>query len=171
MVLTPGRVNPTAYRLRLGHGVIQNPIPSQQIVGVTDGSNAASGFIGEYITSGPVSGVALSNGVAATAASITLTAGDWDISANLELAPAGTTTVAGLFGCISSVTNALTPAEGGSGFTVLFCSFTTGLDIFLPIAPCRVNITTPTTYYLVTEVFFSVSTMTGGGIIKARRVR
>lgn len=51
-------------------------------MGVTDGSNAAPGEIGEYLSTWVFSGLP---------ASMAVTAGDWDITATLLRAPGGTT--------------------------------------------------------------------------------
>jgi hypothetical protein len=64
--------------------------PSQTagIVGTTAANNANAGSIGELITA-TASGVALTTGTTANVCSISLTAGDWEVSGAISLGNAG----------------------------------------------------------------------------------
>src|SRR5262249_24736528 len=66
-----------------------------QIEGTNTNDDAASGYKGEYVTSDVASGSAtsLSTGVAKTVASISLTAGDWEVDWMAVFVPAAGTTV------------------------------------------------------------------------------
>lgn len=63
-------------------------ITTPNIVGVTNGSNAAAGSVGEYVTASPT-GISLTTGTTINLTSISLTAGDWDVSGAVEFSPAG----------------------------------------------------------------------------------
>lgn len=126
--------------------------------GVTDGSDAAAGDIGEYLTatSGTVS---LANAVLTNIVSIDLTAGDWDVSGTVGFsAGSGTHT---LFG-----------AGIGSGLdAVITATFpSAAMSMALPTSVHRYNVTATTTVWLVAEVGFTGS-CTAQGIIRARRMR
>ena len=53
--------------------------------GVTDGSDAAAGHVGEYLVAS-ATGVALVSNNVANVVSLDLTAGDWDVSGNVDFA-------------------------------------------------------------------------------------
>lgn len=143
--------------------------PSQTIgiIGTTTNNNANAGSVGEHITNS-ASGVSLSTGVAANITSISLTAGDWEVMGSAGFSPAGTTTVTSLNAGIST-TSAVIPSPPQA--TIYNLTFQTGgLQIF-PVPTLRISIAGPTTIYLVSAAAFGVSTMTGQGQIRARRVR
>lgn len=138
------------------------------IVGATDGGNAAAGIWGEYQSSAIASGgaVSLTDATAANITSISLTAGDWDVEGNVNIAGATATYSQGVAGI--SATSATLPTDGtevysGAQFTLL--SVTDG--VALPRK--RINVTVTTTVYLVGRASFSAGTMTGYGSITARR--
>ena len=74
--------------------------------GVTDGSDAAAGQVGEYLVAS-ATGVALVNNVPINVVSLDLSAGDWDVTGNaqIQLAGAGSRNIfgAGLDGIDTSV--------------------------------------------------------------------
>jgi hypothetical protein len=134
---------------------------SQQLAtidtGVTDGSDAAAGQIGEYLTAS--ASVPLTGSMSiANIVSIDLTAGDWDVTGNCVFhAGAGTHS---FFGC----------GIGGLD-TYTTAAFPTGaIDMGLNTALARQNVTATTTVWLVAEAGFTGS-MTAVGTIRARRVR
>lgn len=145
--------------------------PSGGIVGVSDGSDAASGIVGEIISSSIGSGspVPLSNGANANITAISLTAGDWDVSGSIGIIPAGTTSTTGIVGGSSDV-SAVFSGENITIFRtppVVVGAFTT----ILPIPVMRWNLSSTTLIYLVIQADFTVSTCGGFGHISARRVR
>jgi Pectate lyase superfamily protein len=134
------------------------------------GGNATAGSIGEYVSSAIASGsaVSLTTATAANVTSISLTAGDWDVDGNVNIAGSTATYTQGVGGI--STTSATLPTDGtevnsGAQFTAL--SVTDGLT--LPRK--RVSISSTTTVYLVGKATFSAGTMTAYGSISARRVR
>lgn len=170
-----GSTSPTLVTPALGtpaSGVLTNMTGTQK--GVTDASNAASGQVGELIIStiSQGSAVSLSNGVPANITSISLTAGDWDVIGNVVIIPASTTIVTALYGGIS-LTSASLPATSDRGQLFLSAGTTgDGANTLGVIAPLsRVSITTTTTIYLVAFSDFTVSTNSGFGYIRARRIR
>jgi hypothetical protein len=64
-------------------------------IGTTTNDDAAAGHIGEYVSSMVPGGTgpALTSGAASNITSISLTAGDWDVSGGPGLFPSGTTNV------------------------------------------------------------------------------
>jgi hypothetical protein len=147
--------------------------PSQTagIVGTTAVNNANAGSVGEYITSGQVSGVSLTSGTLANITSISLTAGDWEVSGVIGCTPAGTTVLTALVGAISLTTASSTPVEAGNSITIQGTMGTGDSSYQVAMPHCRVSISATTTIFLNVQCNFSVSTCTGQGIIRARRVR
>lgn len=146
--------------------------------GSSTNDSAAAGNIGEFITSTVSSGapVSLSNGAGVNITSVSLTAGDWDVSGQVDFVLSGVT--ATLFQSGVSFVSATLPTQvGGNGLgtdalanvplltTVLSATYGQG------IAPVRVSITTTTPAFLVAQGSFSVGTLTAYGTVRARRMR
>lgn len=139
-------------------------LPAQVRRGVTDGSVAASGDIGEYLQ---VTGsVGLTSGAAANAAVLALSAGDWDVWGRAEFVPAGGTLSQGLIASASPNSNALS----GVLMQLPYSAAAGGLAS-LPTGTLRLNLAADGAAYLVVYAVFSVSGMTCNGLLMARRVR
>jgi hypothetical protein len=158
--------NPT-----LALGAATKQYADAKTLGVTDGSDAAAGQIGEVISSVVLSpGVSLGNGVAANITTIALTAGDWDVQGEvwIALAPA----IVSILGWISptSVSTGAQAALNAARFTVSGAAgFFTGTAA-LPFRPARVSLSAPATYYLGVTASGGASN-TAWGNIWARRMR
>jgi hypothetical protein len=140
------------------------------IFGTAFADNAAAGGIGEFVQALLASGSAtsLTTATAKNITSISLTAGDWDVSGNINFS-AGTATVTGTAGGISTMSATL-PTDGSevySGVQVTLLSETD--SVTLPRK--RISIATTTTVYLVGRSTFSAGSVSGFGQINARRVR
>jgi hypothetical protein len=142
--------------------------PSLPITGVATNSNAAAGIVGEFVASsaGPVS---LTTIVPATVTSISLTAGDWDVSGSAVFGLSASATYARL--TVSST--AATVNLNGDGSTAL-AQGAAGSQIgntIVSTGTIRVSLSGTTTYYLGADAGFSSGTATVTGTIHARRVR
>lgn len=145
------------------------PSQTSGIVGTTTNNNANAGSFGEYQTASPAA-VNMTSGTAITIASISLTAGDWDVSGVVSIAmPAGVTLVRALVS-ISTTNNTLgafqtTSDSGGIS--------TGGVDTVARDTPMvRISVASTTTVYLVSlEAQSGAGQVTGTGFIRARRVR
>lgn len=150
--------------------VLTTPAISQpNIVGVTTNSNAAAGSVGEYLTNSGT-GASLTSNTSANATSVSLTAGDWDVSGVISTVPAGTTTTS-----LAAIGVSTTPATFGAANTgtavQLPFSAVGGVPVIMNSPTVRISLASTTTVYLVCSVTFAVSTMTANGFIRARRVR
>jgi len=141
-----------------------NGITSPGIIGVTDGSNATAGTVGEYIDS-YASGTTVS-GSPTTMTSISLTAGDWDVSGAVNYN--GNSTPTYVQGGIGTTTNSFSGTSTGKTVLASGTNTTAGTGSVL-IPRFRVSITTTTTYYLVGQL--SSTSQTCQGYISARRMR
>lgn len=141
------------------------------VVGTTTNDSAAAGMVGEFSSSTVLTGsaVSLTSGVTANVTSLSLTAGDWDVSGVVAFKPAASTsflistsgiaTTSGLFGALGSFTQQPTPATVPAG------------DFYSNAPMTRISIAATTTVYLLGYANFSVSTCSAYGFLQARRVR
>ncbi|CAB3731305.1 hypothetical protein [Paraburkholderia rhynchosiae] len=137
------------------------------IVGTTTNNNANAGAIGEYVPASATS-VAITTAVSTNITSISLTAGDWDVSGVMQVSPAGGTIVGGESVSISTTSATL----GGLGSTTFIgATKATGQADIVPTPVVRISIPSTTTVYLVGNVSYTTSTLTVSGLIRARRVR
>jgi hypothetical protein len=167
------------------------PVWQTGIKGVTDGSSAASGFVGEWVYSNIPSASAVTlttTGTVYQITSISLTAGDWNVSASVNIHLSSTTMTTGRGG-ISTANNALTvPSTSTTNvasnsydtFASLIStsnassqSTTLGLggDLLLSTKTSRVNLSGTVTLYLVATAAFTGTAPTAYGTIEARRMR
>lgn len=150
-----------------------NGITSPGIVGVTDGSNALAGTVGEYVSSAvSVTTTGATSGTYQNVTSISLTAGDWDVWGSIQINGASTTIFSTLNGCISTTSATFSGTTGYN--TSIILSITQNNLAFapcVPVAPQRLSLSTTTIVYLVMYPLFSVSTAGLGGFIAARRRR
>jgi hypothetical protein len=146
-----------------------NSLEGQASSGTTTNDNAATGAVGEYLT-GTTTATALTANVTVNAASVSLTAGDWDVWGVVSFKPAASTTVNPISSGIST-TSAVFGAEGT--YQQLYFGGTVfgAVELALGAPVARISLAAPGTVYLVASSGFGVSTMTCDGHIFARRVR
>lgn len=144
--------------------------PSQTagIVGTTTNNNANAGSVGEY-TSASSSSTSIANNTATNITSVSLTAGDWDVSGVILFAPQTGATATAFFGSISTTSATLGPL--GQTYQITPVSITAGNGLITPAPVTRVSIAATTTVYLVGYSTFSGGTVNTTGFIRARRVR
>jgi hypothetical protein len=151
-------------------------ISSPVITGVTSASNAASGVIGEIISSTVASpGTALSGSTAVDLTTISLTAGDWDVSGSVYYTGSGaTSTLYWIMGHIQTSPSGGSMGAGNPGMliqTVLNNGIWTQTDTGGVCGPYRFSLNSTTTLYLVSRANASGGTVNTYGHIRARRVR
>ena len=138
------------------------------VIGTATNDNAATGYVGEFVSSSVLVGsaVSLTDGVAQDITTISLGAGDWDVSGMVVLLGDGscvsTNQVGGfsnasatLSGTVSETASAL----GANGETAV------------SLHPNRQSLAGTTTLYLIGQAFFSAGAVSAYGFISARRVR
>lgn len=146
-----------------------------QLPGTATNDNASAGNVGEYIIGSLAFGsaTALTNNTPKTVASITLSGGDWELEGLVQYTGAGSTVITSAMSIISDITNSLPTGwvtVDGAGKWV---GSATGDSPFVTSGRKRISVAsggTPT-YFLIALAFFSVSTMSAAGSIRARRVR
>jgi hypothetical protein len=155
----------TAFVPVAGGVVVTGTLPYQ---GVTDGSSAAAGQVGEFLTATATSAITFATWFSLTGGNVNLTPGDWDVWGSASFSPAG--------GVLSSVncglgSNANATPNGGP----IFAFNANPANISTTQIPCpmvRFNVTTLTSVWLT--VWASQSTATSCNatvVVYARRVR
>lgn len=155
---------------------VTGSVASKQIQGVVDGSNAPTGFIGEYLTASPVSNVTPgSSGAFINVTSLTLTPGDWDVWGNLNVSTGSATSVTTFEGGLSTTSASSSGSLVGTFFESAPSSgFAAGVGFNTFLGMARVNVTVNTTIFLIGLIAYStLGTMVYGtsNSIQARRVR
>jgi len=148
-------------------------VNSSAVLGTTTNDDATAGRLGEYSISTVASNtVSLTTATPANITSISLTAGDWDVSGKVIYTTAATTNVVSLLMGISTTSATIAGEETTGKLQNVAAGLVYGATTVHVTGPVvRVSIASTTTVYLVTNQAFTVSTLTGGGTIRARRVR
>lgn len=151
-----------------------------QLLGTNTNDSAAAGRVGEVIRASLAasSATSITTATPKTIVSITLTAGDWNLSGAVDHIPGGATTYTLFIAAISLTTNTLpaadttaNPIAGEITITEAQASAITGNDRCIPLPSYQVSLSGNTTFYLVTRADFAISTDTACGYIEARRMR
>lgn len=150
-------------------------LPAASIVTTATNDSAAAGKLGELITGSLASGSATSLTTATdkTVISISLTAGDWDVSAVGLFSLAAATTVTDLQISISA-TNNTRDTSNGRWFINRYPSGTVlgnATAVSMQTIDTQVSLASTTTYYLIARATFGTDTCAAFGFIRARRAR
>lgn len=143
-------------------------ITTPNIVGTATNDSASAGSVGEFSSSTVTTGT-LTTATDTNITSISLTAGDWDLSAGYSAVGSSNPSVTDIWVSINTVTAANVNTAGQS-FRIR------GITMADPVSsgtlgPLRVSLAGTTTYYLNTAVTYTGGTFAVTGIIRARRVR
>ena len=154
-----------------------NDILAGQIVElVHDGTNfqmvSPSGGVGTIISSTilSASAIPMSDGATADVTSITLTAGDWDVRANVCTLPAAGTTTSRISGWISTTSATPPTAPNAGAYTYFHPVAATSEPAYFFVGIQRISVSSPTTVYLSAAFNFAVSTLGAFGYLEARRI-
>jgi|LakMenEpi03Aug12_release.lakeMendotaPanAssembly.Ray.scaffolds.fasta_scaffold204092_4 hypothetical protein len=164
-------LNPVLSTLTVNGLITPNSVAG--IKGTSTNDSAQAGSIGEFVSSAVGSLVAFTSGSAKDITSISLTAGDWDITANIGFLPASTTSITALAGSINT-TSATYNDNAQYSFSDYYSAVVPGSSttFYKPLPTLRLSLASTTTVYLVGRATFSVSALYHGScFIRARRVR
>jgi hypothetical protein len=137
--------------------------------GTTTNDSAAAGNVGEYVSSTVVSGsaLALTSGANLNVTSVSLTAGDWDISGSVGYT--GTSNQCTIQQGGASLTSVTLPTVAGG---VVSISGASNLgDKLVALPQTRVSLASTQTLYLVALAGFGSGACSAYGSVQARRVR
>lgn len=142
-------------------------IATPAITGVANAGNAAAGNVGEFMSVNNTTPVSLTTDVVANCATLSVTAGDWDVSGVVTFGPGAGSTTTKIIASVST-TSATT---GGPGTAVVSLESVGSAASQLFTSPLvRVNVSTTTNVYLVGLATFSGGTQSCQGFMRARRM-
>lgn len=143
-------------------------INQPNLVGVTDGSNASAGSVGELISSviPSASSVTMTSNSASNVTSISLSAGDWDVVGNINYQTLGTSPTS-IAAWISTTSATLPDTSLYNAYNITGLNINTGL----PAPYKRIIVNTTTTVYLSGYLGNTSGNGSANGGIYARRVR
>lgn len=139
-------------------------------VGVTDGSAALAGQVGESASALVPIGtpVSLTTNTGENVVSLSLTAGDWDVSGSINYIQTGATATAISAGI--TTTSATVPVDGSEVY-----NGTLGTELTVTVGDAlavkRISLSATTSVRLAAKAVFSVGTVGAFGTLTARRVR
>ncbi len=147
-------------------------------MGVTDGSEALPGEIGEYQVVSNTTGVELGQNIPLTVCSISLTPGDWEIWGTVDFTPPGNVSPNMICASVSVNADALPTNDDlmtGVGVLNMFttAALTSGERQVLMTGQCRSNSAESLDVHLVAQTTFggASNSINAKGYICARRVR
>lgn len=164
--------NITRFRIVVNAGVVTESYVNYSAgAGAMDGTDAQAGAIGELITATAApAAVSLTTATPANIVSVSLTAGDWDVEGVVNYTPGASTSITQLSQGVS-VTSATLGVQDSYAQQSQAANVP-GANIIASSSPeVRLSLAVTTTVYLVAKATFTVSTLTGGGTIRARRMR
>jgi hypothetical protein len=137
--------------------------------GTATNDSAAAGYIGEFISANGTVTTGNTQGTAINLASISLTAGDWDVEGHAALDNTSVTSPTRYRAGVSLTTATLETQSGG------YINLGTNIQkvMSLPCGKRRISLSSPATVYLVAECSGASGTFATdtGSFIGARRVR
>lgn len=144
-----------------------------QIPGTTTNNSATAGNVGEFPTPGTGTTPTLnSGGTPSNVASISLTAGDWDVRGATQFVDSGPPLTFGSINLGISQTTGTLPAATTTALVALAGGTSTvSTSPSLIVGPLRVSLSATTTIYLVASSVYSSGNLVATGQIEARRMR
>ena len=138
---------------------------SGQLPGTTTNDDATAGNVGEYLANS--AGVQpLVPNVPLNLAQLSLTAGDWDVSATLYFNTADDGSVTGSITTSSATLSLVRP-----NYAIIPINSTFTGDYSATIGPLRRSLNATTIYYLVGDAIGTAVALNAEGFFRARRVR
>jgi hypothetical protein len=135
--------------------------------------DGSTGNIGEVIFSDvPLArAVSLTTKTTANVTSVSLTAGDWMCSANVDFTTGSKTVVTVINGWITTESATVPSALETDGFVKIYTPSTPGIIPGLAVGVVRFSLASTTTVYLETSSAFTKSTNAAYGLLLCRRAR
>lgn len=144
-------------------------IVTPAITGVTNAACGSAGSVGECPVPTNLSNVNLAATTPVNAASVALTAGNYDLECTIVFAPPGGVAFTSLVAGITTASNTA-PSPGIGARTSLILPFTVSQSQEIVTPTVRMNVSSPTTAYCVGFAAYSSGTATQSGFMRAQRV-
>lgn len=143
--------------------------------GTAAGDNAAAGVVGEFQAAINQTGIQLTTAVTANITTLSLPAGDWNVSGVVIFTPSGTgpnAIIAGINTVSATMPTDTQVLTGACTVTQVWSSgLTSGKTQTLPLSMIRIAANAPINVYLVAQATFGGGVVTATGRLTARRVR
>ena len=149
-------------------------LPAGQYPGTATNDNACTTCAGAFLSSNVIvaSAVSLTTATPKDITTLTLTAGDWDVSGMCETQPTGGAVVTGFICAIGPTLNTLnTTVSDSSAFSLDSSTQAASANLSLATDTARISLAGSATYHLVAQATFASGTVGGFGKIRARRMR
>jgi hypothetical protein len=173
-VVESGATLKTSLGLTIGTDV-KAQFANGQLVGTATNDSASAGNVGEYLeTNAANNAVSLSNGAAANLMSLSLTAGDWDVTLHANFVYGATIVLQRIVVEIGTTSATVGLTQGRYFDTQYPASWTpsiAGNIISLVVPSVRLSLANTTTIYGCVFPNFNTDTLAGGGKLSARRMR
>lgn len=143
-------------------------INTPTINGVTNGSSAATGSVGEH-PSNQASGISLSTSANTNVATLSLSPGDWDVWATVSVAGAGGASITTAAGGVSATS--LTLGSFGTYWQMVTSGFGANGSVTFGTPRTTMQLSATTTVYCIANATFPSGTASAGCKIEARRPR
>jgi len=157
-------------RTQIDASLLASDIPTSKVQGTTTNDNAPTGGIGEYVEVVYSATNAPAAGAFGDATSISLTAGDWDVSHQAVLLLSGATLSGNVEVGVSTTSGNTSPSNNGSDVQFLAWS-TASNSVGGGIFNRRFSLASTTTVYAKIRAVTSAGTPQFTGRISARRIR
>jgi hypothetical protein len=152
----------------MAYGLVQS---SSTIAGTTTNDNAPAGYVGQYLSASQAGGGPFGNGVWGDFVSLSLTAGDWDISYVFSFDKNGSNANTVRMGVSTTSGNNTTGLVLGDNLLQQVVSDAGATYASMTIANWRLSIASTTTVYAKGRFDYSVGSPVGYVRISARRIR
>lgn len=143
------------------------------IRGAVDGGTVGAGYVGELLSAAGHSITSFLSASYVSVATVTLTAGEWDLSGSVLGETGGTTAATQLRVCIS-LTNDNCDVVTGNNTHSIPTTLTVGQSINMPVGQRRLRVTSSTPVYLTSLLVYTVlggAFYDANSVIQARRIR
>lgn len=173
-VYDPGNVAQQLVGVSATQSIYDKTFVRAVLTGRTDGTSPAAGSIGEVLAAEVTAAAAtpLTSLAAKSIATLPLTAGDWSVYGGTFFTPEAATSITFIVSDISLTNNALdtAPTTSRNGRSVTATVPPSSLTQSVATGVRRINVSTSTNVFLVSNAIFTVSGLSAYGRIEARRV-
>ena len=140
--------------------------------GTTTNDSAAAGYVGEHQSATVSTPVSLTTNTYTNIVTLSLTAGDWDISGVVGYqATSGTPVVTFIQAGLNTTSATIGSLGSYMQLSPITNAFATIADGIYPLPTFRFTLSSTTTVYLVSRAIFTSTALGSFGFIRARRVR
>jgi hypothetical protein len=142
------------------------------ISGITSGSGAASGNVGQIATNTYIVGTSISNNVITNVYSLNVAAGNYLLYGVFAAIPSAGATMTQIFLCLNTVNNTIPQPNSAASYGAAGLPYTSGVGVpaYIYTPGLYITLSGTTTYFLNALVAFSGGTCTYNSMMFAHRI-